>query len=43
MQNETIYEGKFKYGKANGHGTLKSADYIYTGYFKDDLKHGEGE
>ena len=37
------YEGEFEEGKKHGFGILKSKDFIFKGYFKNDLKEGKGE
>lgn len=40
--NELVYKGQFKDGKKEGFGTLisKNGEYFYTGYFKNDKRHG---
>jgi hypothetical protein len=43
MTSGAVYEGDIQYGRANGEGVFTAVDYIYRGYFKDDLKDGEGE
>ncbi|CAL6013468.1 Membrane_occupation and recognition nexus (Morn) repeat protein [Hexamita inflata] len=39
---QSVYEGEFKNGRKNGHGTETTATEKYTGQFMNDVKHGTG-
>ena len=37
-----VYNGEFKNGKPDGHGTMKYDDYTYTGPFSNGVEDGQG-
>ena len=39
---ESRYDGNFHLGSITGHGTYTCSAFTYTGYFEDNLPHGEG-
>lgn len=41
--NGDYYQGEVKFGRGNGEGMYVAGDVVYTGRFKDNVLHGEGE
>ena len=42
-ENQECYYGEFREGKKNGFGFLFTKQYLYKGFFHDDMKEGYGE
>lgn len=40
-KNGDYYKGSFAFGQRSGYGTLKEAKKIYSGFWENNIKHGE--